>query len=156
MRTSYFFHGDPSSEGTIARVDGRTGAIVSTAKPDATLIPRSVPRVSGDSVLVLLTDAGADYRVLVSLDRTLAAVRWRQSAPKNWSTSRAFVWQHSVLVGTPTGEVTAYCLKDGSRGWSQAIGGYIRAIGGVDDWLYVGTSNGHLSALRASSGCPAT
>lgn len=141
------------SDGTVSRIDARQGTVLGTLQPEPTLIPRSVPVVMDDAVLVLLTNAGADYRMLVSVDRTLQHVRWRQAAPKNWSTSRAFVSHRSVVLGTPDGEVTAYCLTDGSQAWSRNIGGRIRAIGGADDMLYIGTSDGHLSALRAPAVC---
>ena len=37
---------------------------------------------------MLLADKEANYREVVSLDPALARVRWRQTAPDRWTTSR--------------------------------------------------------------------
>lgn len=103
--------------------------------------------MTGDAVLVLLTDASADYRALVSLDSTLERVRWRVSAPKPWSTSRAFVWHDTVVLGSGP-DVTAYSLADGSRVWSRTVSGSVRSIGASDDMLFESTRQGTLYAFR--------
>jgi outer membrane protein assembly factor BamB len=78
--------------------------------------------VTKDAVLVLLADKEANYRALVSLDPTLTRVRWRQAAPDRWTTSRVFATSRIVVVGSPSGEVTAYCVGDGSLAWSYPLG----------------------------------
>jgi len=71
-----------------------------------------------------------------------------------WSTSRVFATDRTVLVGTPSGEVTAYCAADGSLSWSHKLGNApIRSIGGSEDTLYVDTPAGTLYALRPSVTC---
>jgi outer membrane protein assembly factor BamB len=142
-----------TGDGTIYRVDARDGSILSSLKLDDTLKPQSVPVVTGDALLVLLTDKGADYRAIVSLDLSLRHVRWRQDAPKSWSTSRAFVWHNAVVLGTSSGDIIAYCTSDGSRAWSRTVKGSVRAIGGADDMLYVSTSQGSLDAMAPTSSC---
>lgn len=141
--------------GTVYRVDPRSGAILGSQRVDEKLSPRSVPVRTNDSLLVLLTDEGADYRALVSLDLELEKVRWRQAAAKTWSTSRAFVWNDMVVLGTSSGELLAYCTTDGRPAWSHAVRGSVRSIGGSEDALYVSTREGTLYALAPVRACDA-
>jgi outer membrane protein assembly factor BamB len=70
---------------------------------------------------VLLADQGANYRALVSVDPALRRVTWRRGAPDRWTTSRVFATGKTVILGTPSGEVTAYCAADGSPAWSHKL-----------------------------------
>jgi outer membrane protein assembly factor BamB len=142
-----------TENGTLHRIDARRGVILGAKKLDDQLRPRSVPVRTGDGVLVLLADAGASYRALVSLDRELRTVRWRQNAASAWSTSRVFVHRTTALVGTSSGDVTGYCTADGAKAWSGSVRGIVRAIGGADDALYVGTPAGTLYALAPLTVC---
>jgi glucose dehydrogenase len=142
-----------TADGSIVRVDPEQGKVLSSLKVDDTLQPASVPVVSGEDVLVLLVDKSADYRSLVSLDRSVTHVRWRVNAEKNWSTSRAFVWGDLVVLGTPSGELSAYCTETGSKVWSRTIKGRVRSIGGAEDTLLVGTPGGDLYAFKSLSSC---
>jgi hypothetical protein len=135
------------------RIDIHRGLVVESRKLDPELIPRSVPVRTGDAVLVLLTDQGADYRTLVSVNATLDTVSWRVAAKRAWSTSRAFVWGDVVVVGTDSGDVTAYCVDSGAPAWSRTVKGPVRSIGGAEDVLLVGTRTGTLYALRAPRSC---
>jgi outer membrane protein assembly factor BamB len=144
-----------TEDGTVHLVDPHRGAVLASRNLDGKLRPRGMPVLTGDSLLVLLADEAADYRALVSLDATLAGVRWRRPAGPRWSTSRAFVWGNAVILGTPSGEVIAYCAADGTTAWSRAVRGYVRAVGGSEDTLYVGTSEGRLYALGPVSACHA-
>jgi outer membrane protein assembly factor BamB len=144
------------ADGTIVRVDPGTGAVVGSRKLDEKLRPRSVLVRADDALLVLLTNETADYLALVSLDPKLETIRWRQNASKDWSTSRVFVWKHMVILGTSSGELTAYCVGDGTKAWSHTVRGYVRSIGGSDDALYVTTQGGSLYALRPTEACDAT
>jgi outer membrane protein assembly factor BamB len=122
--------------------------VLGSLKLDDKLIPRSVPVVTSDAVFVLLTDQAVDYRALVALDLKLERVRWRLAAPKPWSTSRAFVWNGTVVVGTASGDVLAYRTADASTAWSHSVVGSVRAIGGTGNTLYVSTRQGTLYAFR--------
>jgi outer membrane protein assembly factor BamB len=105
-------------------------------------------------VLVLLADKEANYRAVVSLDPSLVRVRWRLTAPDHWTTSRVFATERTVLVGSPSGEVTAFCATDGSLAWSQKLPkAPIRSIGGTDEQLLVGTPSGALYAIRPPRSC---
>jgi hypothetical protein len=108
---------------------------------------------TADSVLVLLTDQSADYRALVSLNPALDGLRWRVSADKTWTTTRIFVWGDVIVLGTPSGDIAAYCEKTGVLAWSRSVKGPVRAVGGAEDILLVGTRTGDLYALRAPSSC---
>jgi outer membrane protein assembly factor BamB len=110
--------------------------------------------VTPDAVFLLLADEKADFRVLVAMDRTLSRVQWRKAAPDRWTTSRVFTTQRTVLVGTPSGEVTAYCAADGSPAWSYKLApAPIRSIGGTEEMLFVGTPQGSLYAIRPPKAC---
>jgi outer membrane protein assembly factor BamB len=139
--------------GTMYRVDAKLGSVLASLKVDAKLKPRSVPVLAGDSVLILLTDQGEDYRSLVSLDAKLSRVIWRQDADSRWTTSRVFVSGNTAVVGTSSGDVIGYCVADGARAWSRTVKGSVRSIGGSADALYVTTSEGTLYALGSASAC---
>lgn len=142
-----------TADGSMHRVDAGRGTVLGSQKLDAVLRPRSVPVRTGDSLLVLLTDASADYRALASVDLSLERIRWRATPTQSWSTSRVFVWGDVVVLGTSAGDVTAYCADTGAKGWSRAVMGSVRAIGGADDTLLIGTRSGGLYAIRAPRSC---
>jgi outer membrane protein assembly factor BamB len=144
-----------TADGSMHRVDARSGTVIASRKLDTNLKPSSVPMRAGESLLVLLTDKAADYRALVSLDSGLNRIRWRLAANTPWSTSRVFVWGDVVVLGTSSGQVTAYCKETGAAAWSRSVNGPVRSIGGVEDTLLVGTRTGRLYALRASRSCDA-
>ena len=143
-----------TADGVMHRLSLATGERLSSLKVDPALKPSSAPIVSSDAVLVLLADQGADYRALVSIDPALKGVRWRQTPPDRWSTTRVFAMGQTILLGTPSGTLTAYCVADGSPAWSYKLAaGPIRAIGGSGEMLYVGTPQGTLYAIRVPRSC---
>lgn len=143
-----------TADGIMYRVDARNGAVLSSRKLDANLLPGGSPVLMGDALFVLLQDKGADYRAVISLDLSLDGVRWRQTASNRWSTAgRLFAWGNMVVLGTPSGEVVAYCAADGTMAWSHTVGGTIRSIGGSEDTLYIGTVEGILYAVRPLISC---
>jgi outer membrane protein assembly factor BamB len=84
----------------------------------------------------------------------LGRVNWRRDAPDRWTTTRVFVTQRTVFLGTPAGEVTAFCAADGSPAWTHKLPqAPIRSIGGTDDTLFVGTPSGALYAIRPPRSC---
>jgi len=143
-----------TGNGTMFRIDAERGTVLASIKVDEKLKPRSDPIVTTDALLVLLTDEGDDRRALVSVDLTLARVRWRQTAGKPWSTSRVFVSGDAAIVGTSAGDVVAYCTTDGAMSWSQHVTGSVRAVGGWENTLYVGTTDGDLYAVSVMRACP--
>jgi len=143
-----------AADGMLYRLDLDTGEIRSSWGTDVVLRPVSAPVPAADAVLVLLADNQANYRAMVSLNPTLTRVRWRRNAPERWTTSRVFTTARSVFVGAPSGEVTAYCLSDGTPAWSYKLAtAPIRSIGGTDERLFVGTPSGTLYALRPPPAC---
>jgi len=65
-----------------------------------------------------------------------------------------FATERIVLVGSPSGEVTAYCAADGSLAWTYKLPkAPIRSIGGTDERLLVGTPSGALYAIRPPPAC---
>ena len=143
-----------TADGTVYRLAPKSGEIRSSINVDPMLRPTSAPFATPESVLVLLADAEVNYRAVVSLDPSLARVRWRQSAPDRWTTSRVFATVRTVVMGSPSGEVTAYCASDGSLAWSQKLANApVRSIGGTDEQLFVGTPQGSLYAIRPPTSC---
>jgi outer membrane protein assembly factor BamB len=144
-----------TADGSMHRLDARTGVVLAVRKLDPNLRPVSVPVRTADSLLVLLTDNEANYRMLVSVDPALQRERWRASADKVWSTSRVFVWGDVVVLGTSSGEVLAYCKNTGAKSWTRSVKGPVRSVGGAADTLLVGTRTGGLYAMSAPRGCEA-
>jgi outer membrane protein assembly factor BamB len=144
-----------TADGSLHRIDVRMGAVLASRKLEANLKPSSVPFRTADALLVLLTDQPSDYRALVSMDPALKGARWQVTADKNWSTSRVFVWGDVVVLGTPSGEILAYCANTGARSWTRSVKGRIRSIGGGADTLLIGTDTGGLYALNAPRTCNA-
>jgi outer membrane protein assembly factor BamB len=143
-----------TADGSVVRVDAERGAVLSSQKVDGTMKPAGVPVVVGDTILLLLTDKSADHRGLVSLDRDLTRVRWQVTAEKDWLTSRVFVRGDVVVLGTPSGEISAFCTDTGAKVWSGTIKGRVRSVGGAGNILLAGTQNGDLYALQVSPSCP--
>jgi outer membrane protein assembly factor BamB len=143
-----------TADHTLYRLDADKGTVRSSMKIDSSLVPTAAPLVNEDAVIVLLADQQANYRSMVSLDPSLARTKWRRDAGDRWTTSRVFATERAVWVGTPSGEITAYCLADGSPGWSHKLtSAPIRSIGGSDQALYVGTPAGTLYAIRPPQVC---
>jgi outer membrane protein assembly factor BamB len=143
-----------TADGTMYRLAPGSGDVRSSLKVDSVLKPVSAPVLKKDAVLVLLADTEANYRAVVSLDPTLARVRWRQTAPDRWTTSRVFATERTVFLGSSSGEVTAYCAADGSLAWTYKLPkAPIRSIGGNDERLLVGTPSGALVAIRPPRTC---
>jgi eukaryotic-like serine/threonine-protein kinase len=143
-----------TADGNIHRVAASNGDVRASINVDAVLKPTSAPVVTKDAVLVLLADKGANYRAVVSLDHALARINWRQAAPDRWTTSRIFTTSRTIFVGTPSGELNAYCAADGSLAWSHKLAnGQIRSIGGTEERLLVGTTSGTLFAVRPPRAC---
>jgi outer membrane protein assembly factor BamB len=143
-----------TSDGAMHRLSAATGEARSSVKLDSALKPSSAPVITKDAVFVLLADEGADYRALVALDPALGKVKWRRDASTRWTTSRVFATDNTTIVGGPTGELTAYCVADGSPAWSHKVPiAPIRSIGGTPEMIYVGTPQGALYAVRPPKTC---
>lgn len=144
-----------TADGKVYRLTPANGDVRSSLDVDSALKPTSAPLVANDAVFVLLADKEANYRAVVSLDPALARVKWRQTAPDRWTTSRLFATTRTVWFGSPSGEITAYCAANGSLAWSYRLAtAPIRSIGGSDERLLVGTPSGTLYAIRPSQACP--
>jgi outer membrane protein assembly factor BamB len=143
-----------TSDGTMHRIATSNGALLSSLKLDETLKPGTAPLLRSDAVLVLLSDRGVDYRALVSVDPMLRRINWRRQALDRWTTTRVFATQKTVVLGTPSGEVTAYCVADGAPAWSHKLSSApIRSVGGTEEMLFVGTPQGTLYAIRPPRSC---
>jgi eukaryotic-like serine/threonine-protein kinase len=143
-----------TKDGVMHRLAASSGEQLSSLKLDPALRPGTAPWLTRAALLVLLADEQANYRALVSVDPALDRVNWRRAAPDRWSTTRILTTERTVYLGTPAGEVTAYCLWDGSPAWSHKLANApIRSIGGTDETLFVGTPQGTLYAIRPPQSC---
>lgn len=143
-----------TANGMMHQLAPNTGDVLASVNVDPVLQPTSAPLITQDAVLVLLTDKSAEHRAMVSLDPSLRRVNWRRAAPDRWTTTRIFALGKTLFLGTPSGEVTAYCSADGSPAWSHKVSAAaIRSIGGSDETLYVGTPQGTLYAVRPPPSC---
>jgi outer membrane protein assembly factor BamB len=150
IRTSLVLEGSTLFLGTAGRrvyaLDSVTGKTLSSQTVEDA--PAGKPAISEDSVALLV---GGDQKCcssVVSLDRSLKQVRWKQKAPEGaqWDSPRPLVWKDSLLVGTDRGELHAFKLSDGSLLWKRQFKGSIRSIGAADGILYLGTLKGTVYA----------
>jgi outer membrane protein assembly factor BamB len=143
-----------TSDGVMHRLDVATGRALSSVKLAGALQPAAAPLVKPDAVVVLLVDREANYRALVSIDSAATRINWRRAAPDRWTTSRVFATERTIVLGTPSGDVTAFCIADGAPAWSHKLtSGPIRSIGGGDEMLFVGTPQGTLYAVKPPRAC---
>jgi eukaryotic-like serine/threonine-protein kinase len=144
-----------TADGQIHQVDAKSGGIRSSIRLDQTLKPAGLPAISETNIVILLVDAGNDYRAVASVDLTLMKVRWNRAAPEKWTTSRIFLSEKTMVLGR-RGELMGYSCVNGELLWSLPLVGTIRSVGGAEGMLYVGTTEGTLYALafRPSSLSP--
>ncbi|MFY9555317.1 MAG: PQQ-binding-like beta-propeller repeat protein [Blastocatellia bacterium] len=106
--------------------------------------------MTGDSLLLFLNRGGGagGAQSLLSVDRALKKIEWRQAASSSWSVTRPFVWRSTVLAGSEEGEVKAFRLSDGVEQWAVKFKGTIRSFGSDDKVLYIGTLAGTVTAYQ--------
>lgn len=115
-----------------------TGDVLSECSVEAE--PHGPLLIAGESLLALL---GED--VLVSVDLQLKRVQWTQTASKEWSSARPYLWREYVLAANRR-ELMALRRTDGTLVWSRQFPGTVRGIGATDAVLYVGTLQGPIYA----------
>ena len=137
-----------TADGFIRRLDTKTGEITAEMKLETT--PVGWPTVTGDSLLLFLNRGGGagGAQSLLSVDRALKKIEWRQSVPSSWSVTRPFIWRSTVLAGTEEGEVKAFRLSDGVEQWTISLKGTIRSFGSDESVLYIGTLAGTVTAFQ--------
>jgi outer membrane protein assembly factor BamB len=140
-------------DGRIHRLSMEDGRVLASRRLDSKLAPRGGLVVREDSLFVQLADRRSDHQALVSVDRSLKHEAWRITAEDRWSTTRAFAWKNTVTLGTTLGDVLTYCAADGALAWTHRVAGTIRAIGGAEDALYIGTTDGRVEAVRPPAVC---
>ena len=106
--------------------------------------------MTGASLLLFLNRGGGagGAQSLLSVDRALKKIEWRQSVPSSWSVTRPFIWRSTVLAGTEEGEVKAFRLSDGVEQWTISLKGTIRSFGSDESVLYIGTLAGAVTAYQ--------
>jgi len=98
---------------------------------------------AGDCLLSLW---GED--TLACLNPKSGVVRWRQETDSTWSSFHPLILDDLVLVGTDSGEVHGFRLKDGTTAWTRQLDGDIKGLGTHAGILYVGTVQGRVFAVR--------
>ena len=76
---------------------------------------------AGDCLLSLW---GED--TLACVNPESGTVRWRQETDSAWSSFHPLIVEDLVLVGTDSGEVQAFRLKDGTTAWTRQLDGEIK------------------------------
>ncbi|MFY9610217.1 MAG: PQQ-binding-like beta-propeller repeat protein [Blastocatellia bacterium] len=139
-----------TADGFIRRLYAKTGEITAEIKLETT--PVGWPTVTGGSLLVFLNRGGGagGAQSLLSIDRSLKKIEWRQPASSSWSVTRPFLWRSTVLAGNEEGEVRAFRLSDGVEQWTIKLKGTIRSFGSDDKVLYIGTLTGMVTAYQPS------
>ena len=137
-----------TADGFIRRLNTKTGEITAEMKLETT--PVGWPTVTGGSLLVFLNQGGGagGGQSLLSVDRSLKKIEWRQPASSNWSVTRPYLWRSTVLAGNEEGEVRAFRLSDGVEQWTIKLKGTIRSFGSDDKVLYIGTLAGTVTAYQ--------
>jgi outer membrane protein assembly factor BamB len=97
---------------------------------------------AGDCLLALW---GED--TLACLDPKSGSVRWRQETDSTWSSFHPLILDEIVVVGTESGELHAFRVKDGATAWTRQLEGDIKGIGSHAGILYVGTVQGRVYAV---------
>ena len=135
-----------TADGYLFKLHTRTGEISSKLKLPTT--PVGWPTLAKGSVLVYLNSGGGAGAAesLVSIDTDLKKIQWQVESVNNWSVTRPFIWQDSVLTGNERGEVRAYRLSDGNEDWSATFRGTVRSFGGAKDVIYIGMLSGTVYA----------
>jgi hypothetical protein len=132
-----------TADGHLYRLRVSDGTVLADLKIQPT--PVSDPAAAGDSLLYFLDPGGGagttNTQTLVCLDSSLTAVVWRNSSSR-WTSNRPYVWHGMVLAGSADGEVAAFRVRDGARGWTFKLGGLIKSISGDERALYIGTYGG--------------
>ncbi|MCP3982290.1 MAG: hypothetical protein GY716_23550 [bacterium] len=97
-----------------------------------------------DKSLLVIVD-GPNGVELVSVDRKLHKVRWRQAAPgAKWTPGLPHIWHELALVAAPDGTVQSFRAGNGRMEWSLTLSDYIKVIGSTEHLLYVGNQQGKL------------
>ena len=137
-----------TADGSIRRLDSKTGEITAEMKLGTT--PVGWPTVTGDSILLFLNQGGGAgaAQSLLSVDRALKKIQWRQQVSSGWSVTRPFLWRSTVLAGSEEGEVKAFRVSDGVEQWAIKLKATIRSFGGDDKVLYIGTLAGTVTAYE--------
>lgn len=127
-----------SADRRLSRLDPATGTVTAWIELEAE--PYYYLSAAEGTILSLLGES-----ILAAFDPHLKAVRWKRTAPVEWTTPRPLVAGDTVLVGGP-GELSALRLSDGSLAWSLKVQGSPRGLSLAGPVLYLGTLKGALSA----------
>lgn len=122
------------------RLAPATGAV--TARIELEAAPYSKLVAAGGSILALVGESG-----FAAIDADLKAVRWKRTAPTEWTTPRPLIEGEAVLIGGP-GELSALRVTDGALLWSSKVEGTPRGLGLAEGALYLGTRRGQLRAYE--------
>jgi outer membrane protein assembly factor BamB len=126
------------------RLAPATGAV--TARIELEAAPYFRLLAAGGAILALVGQTG-----FVAIDPDLKAVRWKRTAPREWTTPRPLVDGETVLVGG-SGELNAFRVDDGAVAWSSKLDGMPRGLGLAAGVLYLGTLRGQLLAYELGGG----
>ena len=133
----------------IYRLNADTGAVIAELAVEAKPVGRLV--FANGSLYMFLENASERIGYVISVDSTLAKVRWKQRSSPDWASERPHLWKEFVVAGNCRGELAALRATDGAPQWNLSLKGCIRSIGSSGNMLFAGVQEGTIYAyeLRA-------
>ena len=134
-----------TSDNHIYRLKAQTGATEAEISVAATPVGRLT--LTSDSLFLFLENRSERSGYLVSVDPTLAKLRWQQKSSPDWASEHPNLWRDNMIAGNCRGEMAAFKTSDGAPRWKLDLKGCIRSIGNSGDTLFVGVQEGTVYAL---------
>ena len=130
----------------IYRVNADTGAVISELAVEAKPVGRLA--FDNDSLYMFLENASERVGYIISVDSTLAKIRWKQRSSPDWASERPHLWKEFVVAGNCRGEMAAFRVTDGAPQWNLSLKGCIRSIGSSGNMLFAGVQEGTIYAYE--------
>ncbi len=130
----------------LVRVRATDGVVVG----DRAVLDRPTGRLTtAGEVLVVIAGEGTIVALSESLERTV----WeRPVLDGTWSAFQPILWRERLVVGDSSGNVLALDPETGTVDCAVQLEGTIRGLGAAGEFLFAGTFQGTVYALRARPG----
>ena len=150
LNTSLTLSGDAlyvaGIKGRIVKVSAVTGAVLAAFETGAVTYGTLV--AAGECVIATQAVSEEGAGILTCLDPALAGIRWRQRAPRQWSSFKPLAWHGLVLTGSESGDIPGFRLTDGTEAFRLHVTGVVRGLGLAGDRvLLAGSLRGTVYAV---------